>query len=143
MKKKPYIFLFALLLLAGTSLYSFADIPPIEQLGKELFFDSISDPGGMSCAECHDPKVGFTGPIPAINLHGAVYSGAVPQRFGNRKPPSAAYATLSPIFYYDETEGIFIGGNFWDGRATLSILEEAGEVPSDNRRQGPGTTSGR
>jgi len=122
MKKKLYIFLFALLLLAGTSLYSFADILPIEQLGKELFFDKISDPGNMSCAECHDPKVGFTGPIPAINLHGAVYSGAVPQRFGNRKPPSAAYATLSPIFYYDETEGLFIGGNFWDGRATGCVL---------------------
>ena len=122
MKKKPYIFLFALLLLAGASVYSFADILPIEQLGKELFFDNISDPGGMSCAECHDPKVGFTGPIPAINLHGAVYRGAVPQRFGNRKPPSAAYATISPIFYYDETEGLFIGGNFWDGRATGHVL---------------------
>ncbi len=36
----------------------------------------------------------------------------------NRKPPSAAYATLSLIFHYDEEEGLSIGGNFWDGRAT-------------------------
>lgn len=76
----------------------------------------------MSCADCHAPRVGFTGPIPGINLFGVVYRGAVPQRFGNRKPPSAAYATLSPVLYYDEEEGLFIGGNFWDGRATGEIL---------------------
>jgi cytochrome c peroxidase len=62
--------------------------------------------------------VGWTGPIPGINKHGAVYRGAIPTRFGNRKPPSAAYATLSPVFHYDEKEGLFVGGNFWDGRAT-------------------------
>jgi cytochrome c peroxidase len=93
-------------------------LTPAEQLGKSLFFDKISEPDSMSCATCHAPQVGFTGPIPGINEHGAVYRGAVPQRFGNRKPPSAAYATLSPIFYFDEEEGLFIGGNFWDGRAT-------------------------
>jgi cytochrome c peroxidase len=87
-------------------------------LGKNLFFDKISDPDSMACADCHAPSVGFTGAIPAINKHGAVYRGAVPQRFGNRKPPSAAYATLSPVFHYDEEEGLFVGGNFWDGRAT-------------------------
>jgi cytochrome c peroxidase len=47
-----------------------------------------------------------------------VYPGAVPQRFGNRKPPAASYATLAPIFDFDPGEGLFIGGNFWDGRAT-------------------------
>jgi cytochrome c peroxidase len=93
-------------------------LTPIEQLGKELFFDKISSPGSMSCAECHDPKTGWTGPIAGINLHGGVYRGAVPQRFGNRKPPSSAYASFSPVFHYDEEEGEFFGGNFWDGRAT-------------------------
>ena len=76
----------------------------------------------MSCADCHAPAVGFTGPIPGINRHGSVYRGAVPRRFGNRKPPSAAYATFSPIFHYDEVEGLFVGGNFWDGRATGEVL---------------------
>ena len=71
---------------------------------------------------CHDPKVGWTGGIPGINLHGAVYRGAVPTRFGNRKPPSSAYATFSPVFYYDDVEEIFVGGNFWDGRATGEVL---------------------
>jgi len=93
-------------------------LTPIEKLGKELFFDNISDPPWMACAECHAPGAGWTGPIAGINLHGAVYRGAVPVRFGNRKPPSAAYATLSPVFHFDDSEGLFVGGNFWDGRAT-------------------------
>lgn len=104
------------------SLKGAARLTPLEQLGKHLFFDKISSPGSMSCAECHAPSVGFTGPVPGINLKGSVYQGAVPQRFGNRKPPSAAYATLSPVFHYDETEGLFVGGNFWDGRATGNHL---------------------
>ncbi|MDH3790290.1 MAG: hypothetical protein OES41_00970 [Rhodospirillales bacterium] len=95
-----------------------AELTPVEQLGKELFFDKISDPPWMPCAECHAPETGWTGPVAGINIHGAVYRGAVPVRFGNRKPPSAAYATLSPIFYFDRREKLFVGGNFWDGRAT-------------------------
>lgn len=95
-----------------------AELSPIEQLGKELFFDNISDPPWMACAECHAADAGWTGPIAGINAHGAVYRGAVPVRFGNRKPPSAAYATLSPVFHFDAAEGLFVGGNFWDGRAT-------------------------
>jgi cytochrome c peroxidase len=108
----------SLLLVASASLVLAQDLTPKEQLGKSLFFDNISEPDWMSCASCHAPLVGFTGPVAGINKHGAVYRGAVPQRFGNRKPPSAAYATLSPTFYFDEEEGLFIGGNFWDGRAT-------------------------
>jgi cytochrome c peroxidase len=94
------------------------DLTPAELLGKFLFFDKISSPDSMACADCHAPSTGFTGPVPGINKHGAVYRGAVPQRFGNRKPPSAAYATLSPVFHYDADEELFVGGNFWDGRAT-------------------------
>jgi cytochrome c peroxidase len=94
------------------------DLTAMEKLGKNLFFDKISSPDWMACAVCHDPDVGWTGPVAGINRHGAVYRGAVPTRFGNRKPPSAAYATLSPIFHYDSSEGLFVGGNFWDGRAT-------------------------
>jgi cytochrome c peroxidase len=89
-----------------------------EQLGKALFFEKISSPDKMSCADCHAPAAGWTGPNPGINAHGAVYRGAVPQRFGNRKPPSAGYATSSPNFHYDTSEELFVGGNFWDGRAT-------------------------
>lgn len=98
-----------------------AELTPMESLGKNIFFDKISAPDNMSCAACHGPMVGFTGPNPAINMSGAVYRGAVHKRFGNRKPPSAAYATFSPVLYLN-LDGEFVGGNFWDGRATGEVL---------------------
>ena len=93
-------------------------LTPVEELGKAIFFDKkLSVRNNQSCASCHDPKVGWTGPIPGINKAGAVYFGSVRTRFGNRKPPTVAYAGDSPILYYDEIEETWIGGMFWDGRA--------------------------
>ena len=98
-------------------------LTPMETLGRNIFFDRISSPQWMSCASCHGPSFGFSGPIAGININNAgVYRGADPHRFGNRKPPSAAYATFSPIFHYDDVEELFIGGNFTDGRATGELL---------------------
>lgn len=95
----------------------------LETLGKNLFFDTnLSTPKGQSCATCHAPETGFTGPRSEINAAGSVFPGAISTRFGNRKPPSAAYATQSPLFHFDTAEGLFLGGNFWDGRATGEIL---------------------
>jgi cytochrome c peroxidase len=107
----------------------------IEQLGKALFFDKISDPDWMSCATCHAPSTGWTGPLPGINKQGSVYRGAIPQRFGNRKPPSSAYATCSLLFQYveEDGEGLFVGGNFWDGRATGADLGN----PAADQARGP------
>jgi len=94
-------------------------LSPIEQLGKALFFDSnLSTPPGQSCAACHAPEVGFTGPDSAINAGQAVYFGAVHSRAGNRKPPASAYGGASPVMYFDASEELWIGGMFWDGRAT-------------------------
>lgn len=91
----------------------------LEQLGESLFFDeNLSTPPGQSCATCHAPEVGFTGPDSDINNDTAVYPGAVHTRFGNRKPPTAAYGGDSPVLYIDGGEGLWIGGMFWDGRAT-------------------------
>ncbi len=101
------------------------DLTPIEDLGKLLFFDTnLSTPPGQSCAACHAPETAFAGPDSEINAHGAVYHGAVHVRFGNRKPPTSAYATFSPDFHYDEIEGLYVGGMFWDGRA-LNVVEQA------------------
>ena len=103
-----------------------------EQLGKFLFFDTnLSDPPGQSCAVCHGPTVGWTGPDQAINAAGAVYEGAVSGRFGNRKPPTSAYAGDSPILHWDGTK--WVGGMFWDGRATGSVLGD----PLAEQAQGP------
>jgi cytochrome c peroxidase len=110
------------------------ELTPVEQLGKFLFFDTnLSTPLGEACAACHGPQVGFTGPIAEINEHGAVYPGAVPTRFGNRKPPAAAYGGDSPILHYDMDEGTWIGGMFWDGRATGATLGD----PLAEQAQGP------
>lgn len=91
----------------------------MEQLGKHLLFDSnLSTPAGQSCAACHSPETGYTGPDPLINEATAVYPGAVFTRCGNRKPPTAAYGGESPVLFYDEVEEVWVGGMFWDGRAT-------------------------
>jgi cytochrome c peroxidase len=97
-------------------------LSPMEELGKQLFFDTdLSSPPGQNCADCHGPEVGFTGPDGLINGAGSVYEGAVGGRFGNRRPPAAAYAGDSPPLHRDE-EGTFVGGMFWDGRATGEVL---------------------
>ncbi len=107
---------------------------PMAQLGKKIFFDAnLSEPAGQSCASCHQPEAGWTGPDSAINGAAAIYPGALHARAGNRKPPSAAYATFSPKLYFDEAEGHFVGGNFWDGRATGWLLGS----PAADQAQGP------
>jgi cytochrome c peroxidase len=108
-------------------------LTPNEALGKAIFFDEgLSRHGNQSCAACHDPLVGFTGGIDEINAAGGVYEGSVPGAFGDRKPPSAAYATQSPIFHLDK-KGTWTGGNFWDGRATGEVLGN----PAADQAQGP------
>ena len=106
----------------------------VEQLGKHLFFDkNLSDPPGQSCATCHSPAAGWTGESSTVNAGEVVYRGARQERSGNRKPPSAAYATQSPVLYYDRKEGDFVGGNFWDGRAAGWLLGN----PAAEQAQGP------
>ena len=108
------------------------DLTQTEQLGKSIFFDkNLSINQNQACAACHGPEVGWTGPNEAINEGGSVYEGSILGRFGARKPPSSAYATPSPIFHDDK--GTFVGGNFWDGRATGEKLGN----PAADQAQGP------
>jgi cytochrome c peroxidase len=113
-----------------------------EQLGKSIFFDEgLSIIENQSCASCHGPEVGWTGPSEVFNEGGSVYEGSISGRFGNRKPPSSAYATSSPVLHFvdekannmNKTEILFIGGNFWDGRATGEKLGN----PAADQAQGP------
>ena len=88
-------------------------------LGREIFHDrTLSLRRNQSCASCHDPAWGFSSPSADVNAHGAVVAGSVPTRFGTRKPPSAAYAAHSPVLHLDEADSAWVGGGFWDGRAT-------------------------
>jgi cytochrome c peroxidase len=111
-----------------------ASLSAKEQLGKFLFFDSnLSVPEGQSCAACHGPEVGFTGPDEELNKGGTVYEGAVKGRFGNRKPPASSYGGDSPILLFDKKEKAWVGGMFWDGRATGKRLKD----PLAEQAQGP------
>jgi cytochrome c peroxidase len=119
--------------LAAGSLQAQA-LSPLEQLGKQLFFDTnLSTPAGQSCAACHGPEVGYTGPSESVNIGGSVYPGAVPTRFGNRKPPSSAYAGDSPILHLDADMETWVGGMFWDGRAAGWTLGD----PLTEQAEGP------
>jgi cytochrome c peroxidase len=120
--KKVFVLLVVVIFIGAPGFVWSDELTPEEQLGKKLFFDNISDPDWMSCATCHDPDAGWTGPISGNNLHGAVYRGAVPIRFGNRKPPTVAYGSDSPLLDLDGDT--WTGGMFWDGRATGWRLED-------------------
>jgi cytochrome c peroxidase len=107
----------------------------LAELGDEIFDDrNLSIGKNQACNACHLSEWGFTGPDPAVNAHGAVYAGSIPGRFGDRKPPSSAYSTLSPVLrYVRHPDDLFVGGNFWDGRATG---ERLGNAAAD-QAQGP------
>lgn len=120
-KQAAILFLSVALVILPTALFAGESInkEKLEQLGKFLFFDeNLSIKPAMSCATCHGPEVGFTGPNASINGTIAVYPGVILSRAGNRKPPTAAYGGDSPVLYYDAEEELWIGGMFWDGRAT-------------------------
>ena len=124
----------ALLLATGTAVSD--GLTPQEALGKAIFFDeNLSINNNQSCAACHDPAAGWTGPHTSINAFGAVYEGSIPGSFGDRKPPSSAYATPSPILHFvmDKKDELFVGGNFWDGRATGETLGS----PAAEQAKGP------
>jgi cytochrome c peroxidase len=125
------ICLSALFVIATVATFAWADLTPLERLGEFLYFDTnLSTPAGQSCASCHSPAAGFADPD--TNL--PVSQGVLPQnRFGNRNSPSAAYAMFSPIFHYDEEESLWVGGEFWDGRATGEVLGD----PLADQAMGP------
>jgi cytochrome c peroxidase len=98
-----------------------AAFTPLEELGLFIFQDEeLSLRRNQSCASCHDRSWGFTSPNSTVSAGGAVMPGST-GLFGSRKTPSAAYAAQAPVRFFDPVEG-FVGGNFWDGRATGARL---------------------
>ncbi len=89
-------------------------------LGRALFRDkNLSNPPGQACISCHDPSTGFTFPDSSMNKATGMARGAIQGRYGNRKPPSIAYAPFmkTGIPHYDKVAIAWVGGLFWDGRA--------------------------
>src|SRR5580693_6236236 len=108
----------------------------VRTLGKLLLFDKhLSVNQNEACSFCHTPETGFTGPIQSLNQTTVSYPGSVRTRFSNRKPQSYMYAPFSPVLHYNALQGDFVGGNFWDMRATGYRLQN----PSAEQAQGPPT----
>jgi cytochrome c peroxidase len=139
--KKVLLFLLGFLLIFGCfQLFQIQqgsaddNLTSLELLGKELFFDeNLSTPIGQSCSSCHAPETGFSGPDSNVNANGAVYEGAVLGRFGFRHAPTSAYGGESPVLFFDESKLLWVGGMFFDGRATGWTLED----PLAEQAQGP------
>ena len=94
------------------------------KLGKELFFDSnLSSPPGQACSSCHDPEHFFTDPDTTVPTS----AGVIEDRFGNRNAPTLMYARSTPSFHFDKGVGLFVGGQFDDGRA--ATLKEQAKQP--------------
>lgn len=97
----------------------------LEALGEALFFDvNLSANRTQSCASCHDPDAGFADP-----RLGAASLGDDGGSLGDRNAPTASYAAFSPAFHQTD-DGTWVGGQFWDGRA--STLEDQAAGPPLN-----------
>jgi cytochrome c peroxidase len=103
-------------------------------LGGLLNFDlNISPFRNMACSSCHMPHVGFSGPIPSVNLTMVAYPGSFAFRAAKRTAQRYPYSHTFPVLNFDNTEQLFFGGNFWDGRATGMKLQ----APDAEQAQGP------
>ena len=108
----------------------------VRTLGKLLLFDKdLSVNKNEACSFCHTPETGFTGPVQSLNLTTVSYPGSVRTRFSQRKPQSYMYATFAPVLHYNALQSDFVGGNFWDMRASGYRLQN----PSAEQAQGPPT----
>ncbi len=94
-----------------------------DQLGALLFDDPrLSEPAGQACSDCHAAAMAFADPEDDRTSVGIVAG-----RFGVRNSQSAMYARFTPALHKDPATGRFVGGLFWDGRA--STLEEQASLP--------------
>jgi len=106
----------------------------IETLGELMNFDkNISPNRNQACMSCHMPYAAFSGPIPSVNLTMIAYPGTVHFRAGKRTPQRHPYAPFFPVLQYNQRQGLFFGGNFWDSRATGFLLRN----PDAEQAQGP------
>jgi cytochrome c peroxidase len=113
-----------------------------ETLGELMNYDiNISPNKNRACASCHMPYAAFSGPIPSVNLTMIAYPGTIPYRAAKRTAQRYTYAPFFPVLQYNEQQGLFFGGNFWDSRATgynvrNADAEQAQGPPVDPLEQG-------
>ncbi|WP_444922082.1 cytochrome-c peroxidase [Microbulbifer sp. CnH-101-G] len=111
-----------------------AALPPLQnttlpdrvELGFLLYNDlNISARRNTGCVTCHAHSAGFADPRSVADpVSMPVSPGSEPGKFGTRNAQTAAYATFSPPFHWDEQKQTYVGGQFWDGRAN-SLRDQA------------------
>src|SRR5437899_11483546 len=106
----------------------------VETLGELMNYDrNIAPERNQACASCHMPYAAFSGPIPSVNLTMIAYPGTAHFRAGKRSAQRYPYAPFFPVLQYNQEQGLFFGGNFWDSRATGYLLRN----PDAHQAQGP------
>lgn len=108
-----------------------------QQLGEALYKDkNLSLNRNQSCESCHalTPSISSAtnvkGIVPSfadvknIVNGSAVSAGSVQGDTGTLNAPSVAYAAFSPRFRFDAVRKEYVGGQFWNGRAT-DLIEQA------------------
>ncbi len=96
------------------------DLSPVEKLGKEIFEDlNLSASKNQACNSCHNSSAKFADPDNTLAPDARpVSQGSDPRFFGGRNAPTATYAAFSPRLHWNTGDALFIGGIFWDGRAS-------------------------
>lgn len=108
----------------------------IQKLGNFLYEDkNLSLNRNQSCASCHSLKPaggdslvgkmvpGFVDPD-NVKYGTAISKGSITGATGALNTPSVGYAVHSPVFHWDRNSGLFVGGQFWNGRAS-DLTEQA------------------
>lgn len=114
------------------------NLTPEQQLGALLYKDkNLSLNRNQSCETCHsltpaNSSKTAQGLVPnfvdSTNIKKglAISAGSVAGKTGNLNAPSVGYAAFSPEFHWDENQQLYIGGQFWNGRAK-DLTEQAGK----------------
>jgi cytochrome c peroxidase len=111
-------------------------------LGGLLNYDENMSPfRNQACSFCHMPYAGFTGPIPSVNLTMVAYPATFRYRANKRTTMRYPYAPFFAELQYNQSQGLFFGGEFWDARATGYKLqspdaEQAQHPPVDPGEMG-------
>ena len=110
-------------------------------LGEQLFHDTtLSQNKTMSCATCHVIDAAMIDPRETSNTLGASL-GDDGFSIADRNAPTAAYASFAPAFHFDSEEGLFIGGQFLDGRAADLTAQAKGPFLNPVEMQMPDAAS--
>ncbi len=108
-----------------------------QKLGQQLYFDpNLSHNRSQACSTCHNPQAGYVDSRDN-GVGAAVSLGDNGHSLGDRTAPTAAYAMFSPPFHQNKA-GKWVGGQFWDGRAS-TLADQAAGPPTNPTEMGMGS----